>query len=258
MAFKKYNKHLTFLLFTCSLFAFTCENTQAPENNLTTGQIAGSTKKFGNGTATPFIETIINGPPVNVGTALTGNIFSGLDSINNVFTYLEFTPTNNNTAFNHITVRWNTPGFIKSEVLLKPHIAIDFNLLAESDQNNIRASDSSIIYRTPLQNETPADYKMLKNSATDKVGALFYDSTSASIPEGNLTRDILYGYYNGKMVLYEIVVSIDYLKSLSKVSGAIKQPEVFPQEGFYPTKYVFSYDSVKDTFTFALYEFVKH
>lgn len=257
MKSETFNKYIFLLIISFSILNFSCDNVPESTDPGTTGPVAGHSEIFGGGVATPFIETNKNGPPLSVGAALKGNIFAGLDSVTNLFTNLIFTPTNNNTPFDHITVRWNIPGYIKAESLSDSHIAIDFSMISESDQNNIYVNDSALVFRMPAQNEIPADYKILKNSATDRVGILYFDTASAFLNEEQLNGDLLYGFYNGRMVLYEIVIGVDQLKSVSKIVGNIKQPEIYPRTGYFPSKYVISYNKINETFTFELIEFVK-
>lgn len=251
-------------IFTAFFFAvillgpLSCDNGNDPVTGSSTGPVAGATTPFGNGVATPYIETIKNGPPLNVGVAFKGDIKDGLDSVNNRLTFLKFTPTNNNTVYSHITIRWNPRGQVKSGPFSSAHIAVDFNMISETEQGNIFTGDSSVIYKSPPQEQVPRDYKLLPNSGAANFGALFYDTTSSGVMSGNLTNEITFGFYDGKMVSFEVIFTLDYLKVVSKFVGEIKQPQVYPGPGYYPAKYVISYEPTKNTFYVVLTEFIKH
>jgi len=259
MHFKFSNIFIFLFLLFLIFFSFSCDSSSDPVYQKgTTGPVTGETRSFGNGKVTPFIETVKNGPPVNVGVAFQGDIKGGIDSANSILLYLKFTPTNNNSIYDHITVRWNPNGTVKTGAFSSSYIAVDFNLINENKQNSIVKGDSAKNYKQPPSEEIPSDYKLLGNSATDNFGALFYDSTSADILNGKLSKELTYGYFDGEIVSHEVAFTNDYLTLVSKFVGEIKQPLVYPKGGYYPGKYVISYEPTKNTFTITLTDFIKH
>ena len=69
------------------------------------------------------------------------------------------------------------------------------------------------------------------------MGHHFIDATSPELTgQAPFTQTFIYGSYDSKVVFYEPMITLDFLKTNSNFERAIPQPSKFKTAGYYPTK----------------------
>jgi hypothetical protein len=71
-----------------------------------------------------------------------------------------------------------------------------------------------------------------------RMGNHLLDSQSPELKDSMpFTRTFIYGAYEGKLIFWEPMITLDMLRQTRDACWAISQPEGFAQAGYYPTKY---------------------
>lgn len=71
-----------------------------------------------------------------------------------------------------------------------------------------------------------------------RMGNHLLDSGSPEIKDSlPFTRTFIYGAYDGELIFWEPMITIDFLRETRDACVEIRQPEGFRQAGYYPTQY---------------------
>jgi len=139
------------------------------------------------------------------------------------------------TPFKHVWLNWNPNGHPPENIYTKPHFDIHFYMesVAEREQ-----------YLDPVKLETgPTDEYLPPNyfggEPIPTMGKHYVDLTSPELDPVNpkpFTETFIYGSYNSKVVFYEPMITLDFLKHTASFERPIPQPAKFKTAGYYPTK----------------------
>jgi hypothetical protein len=70
------------------------------------------------------------------------------------------------------------------------------------------------------------------------MGNHLLDSQSPEIKDSlPFTRTFIYGAYEGRLIFWEPMITLDFLQQTTDACMEIRQPESFQQAGYYPTQY---------------------
>ena len=93
---------------------------------------------------------------------------------------------------------------------------------------------------TKLQNVPSTDYIPANHLAGDPVpmmGKHWVDLTSPELTgQAPFTQTFIYGTYDAKVVFYEPMITLNFLKTTTEFERPIPQPVKFKASGYYPTK----------------------
>jgi len=87
------------------------------------------------------------------------------------------------------------------------------------------------------------------------MGKHYIDAASGELNGQTFTQTFLYGSYDAKVVFYEPMITLDFLKNTAHFDRSIPQPTKFEKAGYYPTKMKVQKRNGQTEIT--LYEFVK-
>ncbi|HTM91180.1 MAG TPA: hypothetical protein VL095_02090 [Flavisolibacter sp.] len=68
------------------------------------------------------------------------------------------------------------------------------------------------------------------------MGRHYIDATSPELHNETFTQTFLFGSYDSKVVFWEPMITLQFLKNTTQFERALPQPAKFQQSGYYPTK----------------------
>jgi len=134
--------------------------------------------------------------------------------------------------FSFIMLDWNPHGHPPAHIYDKPHFDLHFYMTPETEV--MRYMDSTKMMINPAADYLPANY--IGANPVPMMGKHWMDATSGELHGQPFTQTFLYGSYNGQVVFYEPMVTLDFLKNTSDFQRPIPQPAKFQKAGYYPTK----------------------
>lgn len=152
-----------------------------------------------------------------------------------------FSPANNlmipvrsegGSPFQFVMVNWNSSGHEPDSIYGLPHF--DFHFYTSSQSEVMNYMDSAKLSKVPSSEYVPANHVAVH--PLPMMGNHFIDVTSAELHGTKFTQTFIYGSYDSKVVFYEPMITLDFLKNTPKFERAIPQPAKFQQSGYYPTK----------------------
>ena len=247
-------------------------STRAPSHYTETGKvhertIRGKAESLGAGTVQSFVTTSLEGAPVAVGVRMSpgalkqlpespntvsrcfdmdGNgSHTGHECIGDLERILDVPlPASSGLPFKWITVNWNAGGHPAPYNL--PHF--DFHFYA-ADRQLIEAItpgrcgelvDCGHFKRA--SEPVPARYlpkgHISVGAVVPRMGNHLLDSQSPELKDSlRFTRTFIYGAYEGELIFWEPMITMEFLQQTPKACFGISQPEGFRRAGYYPTQY---------------------
>jgi hypothetical protein len=91
-----------------------------------------------------------------------------------------------------------------------------------------------------------------------KMGNHLLDSRSPELadPATPFTRTFIYGAFDGELIFWEPMITLDFLRRTDQACFEINQPQAFQRSGYYPTRYCVRRDEQKQQRTVSLEGFV--
>jgi hypothetical protein len=136
------------------------------------------------------------------------------------------------TPFKFVMLNWNPSGHEPEHVYTIPHFDIHFY---ETNPDEVM----NYMDQTKLNKEVPADYipaNHISGPGVPMMGKHYIDATAGELNGHTFDQTFLYGAYDGKVVFYEPMITLDFLKNTQHFERPIPQPGKFQKEGYYPTK----------------------
>jgi hypothetical protein len=94
--------------------------------------------------------------------------------------------------------------------------------------------DMAKIENLPSIDYVPANH--IAGPGVPMMGKHWIDVTSPELHGVPFTQTFLYGSYDGKVVFYEPMITLDFLKATTSFQRSIPQPAKYKTAGYYPTK----------------------
>ena len=141
----------------------------------------------------------------------------------------------NITPFNHVWLNWNPAGHPPENIYTKPHFDIHFYM--ESSSEREQYLDPVKLDASPAAEYLPANY--FGGEPVPTMGKHYVDLTSPELDPVNpkpFTQTFIYGSYNSKVVFYEPMITLDFLKTTADFTRTIPQPAKYQTSGYYPTQ----------------------
>jgi hypothetical protein len=85
-----------------------------------------------------------------------------------------------------------------------------------------------------------------------KMGAHWGDPSSPEHNGGDFTKTLLAGSYDGDMIFWEPMLTLDYLDDKGSFTAAVAQPQKYARAGFYPTTYHIRWDGDAKVYLISL------
>ncbi len=223
----------------------------------------GEPQPLGNGSMRTWVTLDNNGNPSDIGVSFTEAALFGLpeesdnfgeyplkltllDGIgNSTFEYeLLFPKEAAATPFTHMSLNYNPFGHAPAGVTNVPHFDVHFNMLTPEERHAITADNSEEFlqkaYKTPPQELIPEGFASVPNAAEPRMGVHYGDFTSDEF-QTPWEKAFIYGFYDGQMVFWEPMIANSFLETKPNTTTPIKQPTLYPKNGYYPTAYSVNY-----------------
>lgn len=261
------------------LLAGGCASNEVPSTaNNPTRTAFGPRVPLGGGTARAFVTEDTEGRPTTLGVVLSGAALQnppthsthhgevetitegGMTTI--AFPATLALPTDMEHApFDHISMGWNPEGHAPRGIYDRPHFDFHFYMVNEAEVNAIDPSDPAFAEKAAKAKALVAEHIPVRYVATPdaipRMGIHWVDAASAELNGQPFTTTFLYGFWDGKMVFVEPMITAAYMESVKTTAGQavrfdVSQPKTFETPGYYPTAYSIRYDSGADEYVVAL------
>lgn len=211
----------------------------------------GEKVHVGNGHAITYIETS-NHKVKEIGVVLTHTALKGLGhEMKEYVLHLPYAVK----PYKFITLDWNPHGHEPSGIYDKPHFDFHFYFVSRAFQQGITCGQQD----SECLKEVPSKYQVPRYVATPggvpKMGWHWLDSLSPELNGKIFKRTYIYGYYGGKMIFLEPMITIKYLQSKVSRTQSLRLPEDVHYKGYYPRQFKVSYDSKKKLHKIVLKKF---
>lgn len=161
--------------------------------------------------------------------------------------------------YKHITLDWNPHGHEPDGVYNRPHFDMHFYFITQNERQAITCmnDDLPICMQNPPTEYLVSDYGPTP-AGVPNMGWHWADLLSPEFNGGIFTRTFIYGYYAGRPIFLEPMVTLDFLQSKEESNLEIRQPMMFPDVGgYYPKRYKVTYDQKYKLHKITLKEFVE-
>ncbi len=208
-------------------FAAACSSDTGPEGTV---EVSGAPVTVGNGTAHAFVVTAPGGMS-SIGVALSPSALNGLPSVDSMWD-LPLPAGSAAAPWDHVEINWNVQGHPPAMYML-PHFDFHFYSVSRSEQASVQPGPDTVT--VPAAN-VPTDYISGVEAVPD-MGVHWVDTTSAEFHGQTFDHTLIYGFYHGKMMFIEPMVTRTFLAGHPDVTAPVKQPQQFQTAGRYPTYY---------------------
>jgi hypothetical protein len=217
----------------------------------------GPSIQMGGGTVRSYITIGNDGNPQSMGLRMTENAMTNLpaDTSNMMalMTTVALPDQAKNYGYNHIEIDWHPYGH-DPQMYEVPHFDFHFYLIDTSTQRAIVPGPDTV--SVPAQ-YIPQDY-FSGVMAVPNMGVHWLDSRAPELNGQPFTDTFIYGFYHGKLIFLEPMITLQTITSKKEVDINIKQPQAFQQPGYYPTLHKLYYDSSTKEYVVAMEGLQKH
>lgn len=224
------------------------------------GTYEGPPVAIGQGQARTFVMLDGQGQATTLGIRLSEAALSGLPTTGEWEYQLSLPMEAAGTGYNHVTLDWNPHGHIPQGIYDKPHFDVHFYVIDTEQRKSITAvgEDLERVYKAPAASYMPADYVLPPGTEVPGMGAHAIDPSSDEFQEKPFTQTFIYGFYDGRIVFVEPMMTLAFLTSRPDVSTPVKQPEVHDPAFAYPGRYGVRYDAANAQYEITLDGLVRH
>jgi hypothetical protein len=241
------------LLLTAALtgtLALGCGDDDGPSEG---GTFTGPSEQFGSGTAQAFVTLDDEGSPTSLGITLSEEVLSSLPATDTEV-ILALPAEGASTPFNFARVNYVPGGHPPPGIYDEPHFDVHFFLITEGEVALISPLDPEFEEKgaqTPPLAQTPPDY------VADPVtipghGNHWSDPTAPEFQGQPFTATFIYGFYEGRVIMLEPMVTTAFLLTQPDFTAPIKLPTSFAEPGLYPTSYGVRFDASAGDYVIAL------
>lgn len=226
----------------------------------------GQIEKIGGGTAQSFVTLDSAGAPSAVGVTLSAGALEGLprepntvsrcfdldadgrhshhECIGDVERILDVPAGISGLPFKWITLNWNAAGH--PAPYNRPHFDFHFYAVDRALIESITPGrcgelvDCGHFKRAtqPLPQRFHPKGHINVGAVVPRMGNHLLDSESPEIKDSlPFTRTFIYGAYQGELIFWEPMITLDFLRNTQDRCIPISQPAAFRREGYYPTQY---------------------
>lgn len=163
-------------------------------------------------------------------------------------------------GYDHVTVDWNPRGHIPQGIYDSPHFDFHFYTIGSAARDAITAvgDDLERMHKPPPEGYMPAGYVLPPGTEVPRMGAHAIDPASDEFHGKPFATTFIYGFYDGKVIFMEPMMTLAYLLSEPSVSMPVKQPPSYQPGLAYPASYRVHFDEVARRFEIALSDLAVH
>lgn len=212
----------------------------------------GDKIRIGNGWAYTYVIYNQMHRPKSVGLALTEGAMQGLPNKDTMY-MLNLPRRSHVPPFKHIMVNWNPHGHEPQEIYGLPHFDFHFYYIPEAEVHSIKcnADDAQKCMKQP-GTDFIAPYYVPTPAGVPMMGWHWLDSRSPELHGEKFTSTFIEGYYNGKMIFMEPMITREFIMGDGRVNQEISLPKKFAYRGYYPKNYVLAHDKGAKVYRIAL------
>ena len=162
------------------------------------------------------------------------------------------------SVFNHVAINWQPQGHPPPMVYMRPHFDVHFYLVPISARDAMTPADPAFgakALKAPPAEQAPPRYVGDPN-AIPRMGTHWTNRDSHEFHGQLFTNTMVYGFYDGKMVFIEPMMTKAYLESKPDETKAIATPSRYAVAGRYPASYRVAFDAATMEYRVELKEFV--
>jgi hypothetical protein len=229
--------------------------------------VHGKVEKMGAGTVQSFLTLDSRGAPAAVGVTLSGGALeqlptapnmvsrcydldgngrhTGHECIGDLERILDVpVASSSGLPFKWITVNWNAAGH--PAPYNRPHFDFHFYAVGRDVIEAITPGRCGELvdcgHFTRATRPVPAQYlpggHINVGAVVPRMGNHLLDSQSPEIKDSlPFTRTFIYGAYEGDLIFWEPMITLEFLRKTRNACFGISQPRGFRQAGYYPTRY---------------------
>jgi hypothetical protein len=190
--------------------------------------------------------------PKTIGIALSDKAMHGLPSKMTEFS-LKLPPGKPARPFRSIAINWNPLGHEPVDIYGLPHFDFHFYFITDAARQAIKCMDEDTAKCTKRPNtDFIAPYYVPTPAGVPMMGWHWLDSRSPELHGEKFTSTFIEGYYNGKMIFMEPMITREFLLKEGSVNRSISLPERFFYAGWYPKTYVVTHDKLAKVYRIEL------
>ncbi|HEU4472256.1 MAG TPA: hypothetical protein VFR58_14285 [Flavisolibacter sp.] len=137
------------------------------------------------------------------------------------------------TPFQFLMLNWNPNGHEPAGVYDSAHFDIHFYMNPRSEVESF-TDMAKIDQALPGPDYLPAQH--VPGPGVPKMGKHWIDIGSPEFNGQQFSQTFIYGSYDSKIVFYEPMITLKFLKNTFTFERPIPQPARFAETGYYPTK----------------------
>lgn len=219
----------------------------------------GDAVKIGKGTAQVVVDTDKKGKPISIGVSMTPGVLEGLPTELNKKTAegsWEFAlpmPKGSKTGYTEVMVDWNPHGHPPPHVYTVPHFDFHFYTMSPKEVEAIKFTGPKDAAAMVSDKKLVApDYQVVPDTAVNMMGVHAIDTTAPEFHGKPFTSTFIYGYYKGKLIFLEPMITRAFLSSKPDVTLPVKTPAHYSAPAYYPAAYSVRYDASSKNFMVEL------
>ncbi len=240
---------------TCIVaLALACDNSTGP----VTRTFRGADVPIGGGTARTEVvasgDNVTSISAVFTESALT-NLPTTLPTTEFVLSMPSGTPV---TVVNHIGLNWNPQGHPPPMVYTVPHFDTHFYFIPLAQRQTMTPADPAFAAKAavvPSADQIAAGY-VGDPQGIPLMGTHYTDRNSGEFKGSPFTSTFVYGYWEGKMIFLEPMMTKAFIESNPNETKVIAVPARYPAAGRYPTSYSVTHDVAAKEYRVTISGFV--
>ena len=230
--------------------------------------LRGGVERMGAGTIQSFVTLDPSGAPTAIGVTMSPGALEQLPPVPNTVSRcfdldgdgrhtghecigdeerILDVPVDSSTGlpFRWISVNWNPAGHHNTPYA-KAHFDFHFHTgergrveaIAPGRCGELADCDDFKVASRPLSARYLPNGYIDVGAVVPRMGNHLLDSQSPELKDSlPFTRTFIYGAYDGELIFWEPMITIDVLRQTRDACLEIRQPEEFRQAGYYPTQY---------------------
>lgn len=208
------------------------------------GVFKGPEVSMHHGKAWTTVQLSSEGKPERIAVTIDNNALNSVPTGDNNHTgghthddnvVLPFHEKASGILFKHVWLNWNPAGHPPVNVYTKPHFDIHYYMSTVAERE-------AYVDPAKLNADPATDYLPPLHVGADPVptmGKHWVDITSPELHPTNpqpFTQTFIYGSYDSKVVFYEPMITLEFLKNTTNFERSIPQPAKVQKTGYYPSK----------------------
>ncbi len=212
----------------------------------------GESGKLGNGTARTFYRVDADNKPTAIGVAVSeeaiGSLPHGSDMV------LQFPAQASALPFKHLYMGYMQAGHPPVKIYDLPHFDFHFYMIPNEERLKYTPETIPMMMKAPAKGTIPSTF--FEEAAVPLMGMHWADGKSGEFNNQKFNKTFLYGSYDTKVIFYEPMITLEYLKATNETTDIIPLG-AFPGSGMYPTKYTVSHNTAEKQYEVTLNTFVQ-